>query len=321
METTMAKNKRLLEMMLILIVLGMAGIVSQMGGYKMVVLSLFFMPIVLSGYYLGRSSACVLALFSALTVTIAVAWDATAFAALDMPIMIGLAIVLWAATLGLTAILVGTLCDERARTVKELHEAYVGVVEVLAKYLQSAHSGVKARSHRVAELSQAVAEELDLSPRQVDDVRVAALLQDLGHVEVTTQIINRAVAALDLKGSPSEESRHTFQGAELVQSLGTVLHGAMPLLLSDEDRTAERVPESGERRVDLAPVGARIIQAVRVYDELTRGPDGVTGLSPQDAVAAVRAESPDSHDPQVLGALERVLRQANLRAPAEPVLS
>jgi response regulator RpfG family c-di-GMP phosphodiesterase len=238
-----------------------------------------------------------------------------------MPIMIGLAIVLWAATLGLTAILVGTLCDERARTVNELHEAYVGVVEVLAKYLQSAHSGVKARSHRVAELSQAVAEELELSPRQVDDVRVAALLQDLGHVEVTTQIINRAVAALDLKSSPSEESRHTFQGAELVQSLGTVLHGAMPLLLNDEDRTADRVPESGERRVDLAPVGARIIQAVRAYDELTRGPDGVTGLSPQEAVAAVRAESPDSHDPQVLSALERALRQAHLRAPAEPVLS
>ena len=317
----MTKNRRVLEVMLILIVLGMAGMVSQMGGYKMVVLSLFFMPIVLSGYYLGRSSACVLALFSALSVTIAVAWDATAFAALDMPIMIGLAIVLWAATLGLTAILVGTLCDERARTVGELHEAYVGVVDVLAKYLQSAHSGVKARSHRVAELSQEVAQELNLTPRQVDDVRVAALLQDLGHVEITTQIINRAVAALDTKGAPAERSRHTFQGTELVQSLGTVLRGALPLLLNGEDKGAEHVPESAERRVDLAPVGARIIQAVRAYDEVTRGPDGVSGLSPQDAVSAVRAESPDAHDPQVLAALERVVRRANRRTPAEPVLS
>jgi hypothetical protein len=320
MEITMTKNKRLFELMLVFIVLGMAALVSQMGGYKMVVLSLFFMPIVLSGYYLGRSSACVLALFSALSVTIAVAWDATAFAALDVPIMIGLAIVLWAATLGLTAILVGTLCDERSRTVKELHEAYVGVVEVLAKYLQSADSTVKARSHRVAELSQAVAQELDLSPRQVDDVRVAALLQDLGQVEVTTQIINRAVAALDLNGVPGERSRHTFQGSELVQSLGVALHGALPLLLSGEEKGAEHVPESGERRTDLAPVGARIIQAVRAYDELRRGLHGVSGLSPEDAVAAIRTELPDSHDAQVLTALERVVRRTTRRLPAEPVL-
>ncbi|UCG33541.1 MAG: hypothetical protein JSU68_02695 [Phycisphaerales bacterium] len=317
----MTKNRRLLEVMLIIVVLGMAAVVSQMGGYKMVVLSLFFMPIVLSGYYLGRSSACVLALFSALAVTIAVAWDATAFAALDMPILIGLAIVLWAATLGLTAILVGTLCDERAATVKELHEAYVGVVEVLAKYLQSAHSDVKARSQRVAELSQAVAEELELSPRHVDNVRVAALLRDLGDVEITTKFINKAVAALGTESSSSEGRRHTFRGTDLVQSLGNVLHGAMPLLLNDQDENFNHGPTAGERKVDLAPVGARIIQVVRAYDALATGPDGASKLSPEDAVAAVRAGGLAVRDPQVVGALERVLRRADRRSPAEKVLS
>ena len=44
-----------------------------------------------------------------------------------------------------------------ADAVEELHEAYVGVVSVLATYLQSANPNAKARSTRVAELSQAVA--------------------------------------------------------------------------------------------------------------------------------------------------------------------
>ena len=39
----------------------------------------------------------------------------------------------------MTALLVGSLSDERKAKVRELHEAYVGVVEVLSKYLQSAN--------------------------------------------------------------------------------------------------------------------------------------------------------------------------------------
>ena len=40
--------------------------------------------------------------------------DATGFAAYSSPIMVGLAVTVWAAVLGLTALLVGTLFDARA---------------------------------------------------------------------------------------------------------------------------------------------------------------------------------------------------------------
>ena len=75
---------------------------------------------------------------------------------------------------------------------EELHEAYVGVVEVLSQYLQSAHPRLKAQSGRVAELSQAMAVALRLSPKEIDDIRVASLLYHVGSIEITTKVIRRA---------------------------------------------------------------------------------------------------------------------------------
>ena len=73
------RNKRdslVFELMLLVVASGMAFLLYQMGVYKIVVLNLFFLPIVLAGYYLGRTSAGVLALFSVLAATIAatLAW-------------------------------------------------------------------------------------------------------------------------------------------------------------------------------------------------------------------------------------------------------
>ena len=62
--------------------------------------------------------------------------DPTEFAAYVSPMVIYLILGVWGAVLGLSAILVGTLCDERAARINELHEAYVGVAEVLSRYMQ-----------------------------------------------------------------------------------------------------------------------------------------------------------------------------------------
>ncbi len=192
-----ARERHTFEIMLVLVTAGMTYLLYRMGAHKVVALNLFFLPIVLAGYYLGRTTAGVLALFSALTVTVVTTLGSTGFASYTTPLMMGLALTVWAGVLGLTAILVGTLCDERARTVSELHEAYVGVVEVVSRYLQSANPKHKAKSTRIAELSQKLAEEIKLSRKQIDDIRVGSLLHDLGNVTITTQILSRAVDTLE----------------------------------------------------------------------------------------------------------------------------
>ena len=316
MSVKLTKDRLFFEIMLILLALGMTCLLHKLGGYKMVILNLYFLPVVLSGYYLGRTSAGVLALFSALSVSVVTTLDSGGFAAFDSPIMVGLAVTVWASVLGLTALLVGSLCDERAAKVDELQEAYIGVVEVLSKYLQSANPRHKARSVRVAELSQAIATEMKLSPNDCEDIRVAALLHDIGNVEITTKLINRAMDTLEEQ--PNRGDKHTFLGSDLVHSLGSVLRGAVPLLATQDDGMPGCLVGGQELPSIGAPLGTKVIQAARAYDALVDSNFGVERGKPAEAVAQLRKDRLGNHDPEVLDALERVLHHNDARTADTP---
>jgi hypothetical protein len=316
MKVQSARDRLIFEIMLVVVTIGMTYLLYRMGGYKMVALNLFYLPIVLSGYFLGRTNAGILALLSVLAVTIATVLDSTGFSAFSSPITVGLALTVWAGALGLTAILVGTLCDERAKTVEELHAAYVGVVEVLSRYLQSGEPQVKARSTRIAELSQAVAREMKLSRKEMDDVRVGALLYDLGNVEITTHVLSKAVNTLEADvGKPG--TTHTFSGTDLVHSLGSVLSGALPLLLNQDDIAREYLAKEAGGHTMGVPLGAKIIRTVRAYDLLLFEHSAGAAMTPEKAIRELRMDAASGHDPEILDALARCTQRQIHSVPAD----
>ncbi len=316
--TAFKRNERhIFEGMLILVILGLTLLLFRMGAYKMVVLNLFFLPVVLSGYFMGRTSAGTLALLSVLLATIVTTLGSGGLAAYNTPVMVALALTVWGATLGLTAILVGTLCDERAKTVEELHAAYVGVVEVLSRYLQSANPSVRAQSLRTTELCQSVATELRLPRKRVDDVRVAAMLYDLGNVEVTTQLFSRAVGTLQAKSDRAQS--FTFSGTELVRSLGPVLQGAVPLLVGQDEAARECLELKDEHGITDMPIGASIIRSVRTFVAQTQDDVDVSNDLIRRLVQDMRQDVAGTHDASVLDALERCLLHRSTSAVLETV--
>lgn len=303
------KDEQTVEISLIIVTIGLTFLMSQMTGYKLVVLNLFYLPVVLAGFFLGRYRAGVLASFAVIAASIITALNLNDFEAFTSPLVVGLAVTLWAAVLGLVALLVGTLSDERNRTLLDLHEAHVGVVEVLARYLQSAHPKLKDRSKRVAELSEEVARELKLPTRDCDDIRVAALLFDMENIEITARVIRKAVGDLETQ---QELEQHSFHGSELAHSLGAVLSGAFPLLMSQGE--AEPL---GQHPVPAAiPLGAHIIRAVRTYDSYVHEMKWGSGDDhpADDAIGELRRDVDADHPEHVIDALERVVTREARRS-------
>ena len=304
-EKQLKREQLTLEIAIILGALGLTCLLYQMQSYKMVILNLFFLPVVLSGFFLGRYLAGVTALFCFMSASIVIALNLSTVELYASPTITGLAIAAWGGVLGLTSLLIGTLSDERRTQMEELHDAYVGVVEVLSRYLQSAHPRLKDRSVRIAELSQNVARELRLPAKEIDDIRVAALLYDVGNIEITTSVIRKAVGALE--GEKEANFEQTIQGMDLVLSLGTVLNGAVPLLLN-QDQELEAASETlgtGDSR--SVPLGAKIIRAVRAYvgcSEQSRTQPEQAQLDPFTELSRDK-----SLDPQVLAALQDVIRE------------
>jgi response regulator RpfG family c-di-GMP phosphodiesterase len=206
--------------------------------------------------------------------------------------------------LGLVAILAGTVSDERAATIAELHDAYVGVVEVLSRYLNSADPKANDQATRVSLLSQAVAARMGLPDKEVDNIRVAALLQDINHIDVTAKVIRKAMGDLKHAARPNT-AEHTFHGSDLVCSLGTVLTGAWPLLLDHGNGLGQTARGESVLEPGPAAVGASIIRTVNRYVTLLSREPHLA--NPGDALNALREDLEGDHNPAVLGALEWVV--------------
>lgn len=297
MKTNDARNERTLEVMLLIVTAGLAAVLYHTDSMRLVVLNLFYLPVVIAGFFLGRYRAGVLSLLCVVFATIVIAQDLNGFANANSPMMVGLGITLWGAVLGLTSLLVGTLCDDRITKSVEAHEAHVGVVEVLARYLQAANPHLESRAKRVADLCESVAKKMRLSAKEIDDIRVAALLMDIENIEITARVIRKAVGELEDDGASSK----TFHGSDLVQSLGSVMSGAFPLLLNQTGSNSEDFnrPE--------VPFGARIIRVVRAYVDLADDPWESGDVKPLEVVEQLRGDAESDYHPAVLHALEEVV--------------
>jgi uncharacterized membrane protein len=79
-------QERTLEIMLVLVTAGISSLLYHTGAMKVVVLNLFYLPIVLAGFFLGRYRAGVLALLAVVTATIVICMDFQGFATMNSPV-------------------------------------------------------------------------------------------------------------------------------------------------------------------------------------------------------------------------------------------
>ncbi len=294
-------RQRFFEVALILVCLGLCALLYRVGSYRMVVLNLFYLPVVLAAFYLGRYRAGIVAFLCVVCAAVVTALDLSNFANYTSPVMIGLALTIWASVLALTAILAGTLSDERTEKIAELHDAYVGVVEVLSRYLNDADPKLNEQSALSSQLAQEVAVRMKLSDREIDDIRVATLLHDMESFEVTTKVIQKAIGSI----AQGKACQHTFHGSDLAQSLGQVLRGALPLLIKRDRLLDLSNSDDGLSTAAEAPIGANVIQTVRRYVTLVHEQPGQ--VSPAEAFNTLKKDFEDEHHPAVLHALGQVV--------------
>ena len=286
-------REHFLEVILTVIVLGCSSLLTSLPAAKVAVLNLYFLPVVLAGFFLGRYRAGALALLSAITAGMLISGDLNGFASSNSPVMVSLTLTVWAAVLGLTAILVGSLKDDLVDKASEAREAQGGVVELLSRYLQSVNPQLENRSQRVARMCEQIALKLRLEPREIDNIRVASVLADMENIEITARIVRKAVGELKPVAGQLDQQR-IVSGPELVRSLGEVLSGAFPLVAPSMSQF------NGN---DTTPFGSRIIQVVRAYcrtlDE--------TGDAPEYVIAELMTDIGATYHPAVLHALSEVV--------------
>ena len=304
-------NEHFLEIVMIAISIALVCLLHLTTGFKVVVLNLFYLPVVLTALFLGRYRAGVLVFFSVILCFAVVVSNLEDFITLQSPVVVMLSVAVWGSVLALTALLVGTLSEEKNKNLHELQEAHLGVIGVLNRYLQSSNPKSQETVNRTIELCQRVAKGLKLPQQEIDEIRVAAMLGELENVEVTSRVIQKALGSLE--DTPASESRHTFAGTQLAYSLGNILNGAFPLLVAQESHD-----DFDRKIVGNAALPISVLNTVKAYMELASSPLG-RFCEPRELLAELKEDHGENAHPLVFKALEEVLVLEQVEARAHAV--
>lgn len=265
------------ELWLLLSLFVIAGLLNVLADAQRVVLGFYTLPTVAAAYLYGRRHAVLTAYGSVLLALLVTALPTarTGDWMFHQPRQLA-DLIAWAGTLLLTAYLMGTVCEKQNAQVRELRQTYTGVLGLLRHFV-SQHEYAEHRSYRVSEYAARIGARLGLPDWQIDDIRAAGLLHEVGTLEISRDLLaNAARSALDDAGS---------------------LRRVIAIVLADR---AER------------PLEARVIAVADAYDSLTSDRPHRKAMSPFEAKTAVEKRAGTDFDPQVVEAFLAAFRHGDL---------
>lgn len=269
---------------------------------KMVFLNFYFLPVLVSGYFLGKKQAIFTSIFIIAFVVFLVLLEPVSFMErTGNNFRLALNFVIWGGFLILAAAVVGTLYEQKERKVRELKQAYIGVVEILTKYLEASDRYTKGHSVRVADYATDIAIAMELTRSEVENIRVAGLLHDIGKIEISSDLIKKAASLTSEEKKRVDE--HAEKGAVLLSSVAPILKEAIPIVLSHHDHIIEGKDKEG-RNLKNIPLGARIIAVADAFDAMVTDRPYRKGKPPWQAIEELERCAGTQFDPQVVEAFK-----------------
>jgi hypothetical protein len=195
------------ERLLVVVLVASLVAIHYFVDHQVAFLSFYYLPVIAAGFILGRNGGVLAAvLVISLTMFLQVSTGLDGAAGFDLES--ALTIAPWAGFLILTGHTVGRLAGERARQTEALRSAYIAMVELLSYHLESSERHQRGHGHRVARLAVRIAEEMGLPRSDVETLRVAALLHEIG---LEDPRLTRIVG--DFPGSEGLPAAGSLQGA------------------------------------------------------------------------------------------------------------
>jgi diguanylate cyclase (GGDEF)-like protein/putative nucleotidyltransferase with HDIG domain len=205
----------------------------------------------------------------------------------------------------------GRIEDEQ-RHVQEMADLHLATIEALALAIDAKDQTSQSHIRRVQVYAASVAKALGMTDNEVQGVKTAALLHDIGKLAVPEHILSKPGPL-----TPEEFQKiraHPKVGADIVSSV-PFPYPVAPLILSHHERWDGKGYPTGLKGEEI-PLGARILSVVDYFDALMAERPYHKAMSFEAAVGLLKQEAGKGLDPIVVAKFVQLLPSLQAQASA-----
>ncbi|HTB92094.1 MAG TPA: diguanylate cyclase [Candidatus Sulfotelmatobacter sp.] len=188
---------------------------------------------------------------------------------------------------------------------RALPQSILDTVTSLAYAIDAKDQYTQGHSQKVSAYAALLAEALGMSDLEVEEIRLGAVLHDVGKVGIPEAILNKS-GPLNLEEWDTMKTHVTF-GGKLLEPLVPLARIREMVLHHHEFFDGSGYPEA--LAAEKIPLGARIITIADSYDTITSDRSYKKGRTAEQALNELERCAGTQFDPQLVAAFVRAMRQ------------
>lgn len=187
---------------------------------------------------------------------------------------------------------------EQAALFDRLERNYFKTVEALSAALEAKDAYTLSHAQSITDMTAAVGRRMGMTEREITDLKLGALLHDIGKIGVPSDILNKQGPLNDDEFEVMKT--HTIVGEQIIAPI-EFLNEVRPMVLHEHERWDGAGYPHGLAGSDI-PLGARIIFVCDAYHAMTSDRPYRQALPLDEARMRLRRSAGTQFDPQIVEA-------------------
>jgi len=187
---------------------------------------------------------------------------------------------------------------------EDLRSTYMLTIKSLAHAIDARDHYTHSHSQNVANYAVAIAEELGLTAKEIETLREACELHDLGKIGIEDNILTKPSALTAAEWQ--QVKMHPSTGAQILEPL-TFLNDVIDLVRQHHENFDGTGYPEGRSQEDIL-LGARIIHVADAYESMRSARSyRQVPLNKEEAIAEIKKFSGTQFDPKLVEAFLRIV--------------